>query len=446
MSSANIYNENMFGGGAGSSATPTSSPWSTVLTNGNLTGAVNPTITAGQSIIFQSGIRIGGNNGNTAAVDTNGIALGSGATANTSNSISIGPASSVVTGTPGVSLGSQATCSGTGACVAVGQLAAASGTASTAIGSNAAAPGANGVRVGSTGAGANGSAAIAIGFTTAANGTDAVCVGSNTVAVAGAVRVGNNGAGAATVNSVAIGNGAICSTLGQNQIAIGLNTVASELRAVAVGPENSNAGLSATLVGSQSTIGAGCTDSILIGRSSTVTPGFTGVTVIGNIITGNQNGGTFIRMRSVAAGVGVTYNVATQELLSVPSASRYKRDIKDLEDPMLILKAQAREFKFVDNHCGCFEKDGKHFTADICELPEGKLCCRDGGQCDYTESGFIAEELEAIGLDRLVCYGIDEDGKKQCEGVRYERVAVYLLEVVKALHSRVEALEREIIV
>lgn len=441
MSSANIYNEDRIGSSSGSSI-PTSSPWSTVLSNGNLSGPNIPTITAGQSIIFQSGIRIGGNNNNTDLTDTNGVSIGSQASAQTGNSIAIGPSAAITAGGPSIAIGSQTIANGAGACISIGQLSVASGSGSISIGSPAPSSGTNSIRIGNTGA-ASGNNSLCIGWNSTSAGIAAVTVGSaSNAGNSGAVRIGPNGS-ANIDDAVCIGNFASCATAGTKHVAVGFTAVTSEERAVVVGANSSCASSGGIVVGGLSSIPAGSANSLVVGLSSTVTGGLTGVTVVGNAITGNQAGGFFCKMRSVAGGLALNYDAANFELRSTPSSSRYKRDIKDLDDPMLILRAQAREFKYVDNHCGCFEKDGKCYTADLCE--DEDECCKNG-ECDYTESGLIAEELDAIGLDKLVCYSFDEEGKKQCESVRYERVAIYLLEVVKALHSRVEALEREIIV
>ena len=54
--------------------------------------------------------------------------------------------------------------------------------------------------------------------------------------------------------------------------------------------------------------------------------------------------------------------------------------------------------------------------------------------------GLIAEDLDALGLDRLVIY--DEQGRP--DAVRYETLSLYLLEIVKDLKAQNEDLEQRL--
>jgi hypothetical protein len=104
------------------------------------------------------------------------------------------------------------------------------------------------------------------------------------------------------------------------------------------------------------------------------------------------------------------------------SSARYKQDIRPLRDDFdRILQAQCRSFTF-----------------------------RENGQ---EAIGFIAEEFDALGLNNLVIY---RDARP--DGIKYDMVPLYLLEVLKdqaqtteqlkaenqSLTERVEALERTV--
>jgi hypothetical protein len=61
------------------------------------------------------------------------------------------------------------------------------------------------------------------------------------------------------------------------------------------------------------------------------------------------------------------------------------------------------------------------------------------GRC-IDEIGYIAEELDDEGLDHLVVY--NADGKP--DAVKYDRIALYAIEIIKAQEKRIRNLEREI--
>jgi hypothetical protein len=120
--------------------------------------------------------------------------------------------------------------------------------------------------------------------------------------------------------------------------------------------------------------------------------------------------------------IPVYYNLMTGELGIVGSSARFKKDIKPLTDDFYkILQATPKSF-----------------------------IGKEGGEKGV---GFIAEEFDALGLKNLVYY---KDG--QPFGVKYDRIAIYLLEVMKdqakaikglteendSLKKRLEALERTI--
>jgi hypothetical protein len=94
------------------------------------------------------------------------------------------------------------------------------------------------------------------------------------------------------------------------------------------------------------------------------------------------------------------------------SSRRFKTDIRPYESAPFekILEMQPVLFRYLD---------------------------RDHGPTDEDTLGFIAEELEALGLKDLVIYA--EDG--EVHGIRYNRIPVYILEVIKRQQKQIEALE-----
>jgi len=159
-----------------------------------------------------------------------------------------------------------------------------------------------------------------------------------------------------------------------------------------------------------------------IGGSGTTNyiPKFTAPTTIGNSVIYESGGsigiGTTIPPTRLSV-IGLTpssgyyplrYNPGNGAIYFQPSSKRYKRDIQSLEDDFFgILRAEPKSF--VDATSG------------------------------EREIGFIAEEFDALGLRNLVIY---LDG--QPNGIKYEMISLYLLEVVKELKARNEDLQRRI--
>jgi endosialidase-like protein len=112
------------------------------------------------------------------------------------------------------------------------------------------------------------------------------------------------------------------------------------------------------------------------------------------------------RLRSMSTGTGTTVHALTDgTLVKLTSSKKYKKNIDDLEiDPDAVLQLRPVSFQY-----------------------------KSSGQEDI---GLIAEEVETH-LKDLVIY--DAEGK--ADAVKYDRVALYLLEVVKAQQQRITDLE-----
>ncbi len=102
-------------------------------------------------------------------------------------------------------------------------------------------------------------------------------------------------------------------------------------------------------------------------------------------------------------------NTATGDFYYYSSSKRYKEDIRPLEDDFhKILQVEPKSF--IDKASG------------------------------QREIGYIAEEFDGMGLNNLVIY--NQDG--QPDGLKYELVSLYLLELVKEMQAKNEELQKRI--
>ncbi len=101
----------------------------------------------------------------------------------------------------------------------------------------------------------------------------------------------------------------------------------------------------------------------------------------------------------------VYWNTGNGKIGKSSSSRKYKEDIKDLiADFPKILEAKPKSFKYKSTG-----------TSDI---------------------GYIAEDFDALGLKELVIY---KDGDP--ESLKYDKIALYLLEVIKELKTKNEQME-----
>ena len=98
------------------------------------------------------------------------------------------------------------------------------------------------------------------------------------------------------------------------------------------------------------------------------------------------------------------------------SSRRYKKNIRPLqEDFSLLLKAQPRIYNRFED------------PADI-------------DTTKYFEIGYIAEEIDSIGLRRVVQY----NNEGQIDGVDYTKMILYAVEVLKTQHADIDKLKAEV--
>lgn len=131
-----------------------------------------------------------------------------------------------------------------------------------------------------------------------------------------------------------------------------------------------------------------------------------------NILQVLDNGRLYVGgIRNIGDFRNMQWNQSTGEVGWDTSSRRYKENIAPLEDDYL----------------------------KILHL-EPKTYTRIGGEPDRWEIGYIAEEVHELGLTRLVEY--DLEGRP--DGVNYEKMVLYLNEVIKRQQGRIAELEKRI--
>ena len=131
-------------------------------------------------------------------------------------------------------------------------------------------------------------------------------------------------------------------------------------------------------------------------------PGFLEITQSGRLYT-NENG-----LRDIGDKKNMQYNSTTGEIGYDNSSRRYKINIQTLKDDWFkILEARPVRYTRPDSP-------------------------------DYWEYGYVAEEIDSIGLTNLVGYdaeGIPDD-------VKYDRMVLYQNEILRIQQSRIDQLEK----
>ena len=116
-------------------------------------------------------------------------------------------------------------------------------------------------------------------------------------------------------------------------------------------------------------------------------------------------------LRFIGDKKNMQYNSSTGEIGYDNSSRRYKTNIQTLEDNWA---------KILDTRPVKYTRPNS---------PE------------YWEYGYIAEEVDSIGLTNLVGY----DPKGIPDDVKYDRMVIYLTELVKIQNKRIETLEQDIL-
>jgi len=133
-----------------------------------------------------------------------------------------------------------------------------------------------------------------------------------------------------------------------------------------------------------------------------------------NVNNENDWGATSLKVWGLQRGPdrrNVQYDPTNKRLFFDTSSRRYKRNIKPLDDDFsLILKAQPKTYT------------------------------RPYDETNTWEVGYIAEEMDSLGLKRLVEYNADGT----IDGFNYEKMILYVTEVVKMQHADIEQLKAEV--
>ncbi|MCC6412128.1 MAG: hypothetical protein IT270_10745 [Saprospiraceae bacterium] len=95
-----------------------------------------------------------------------------------------------------------------------------------------------------------------------------------------------------------------------------------------------------------------------------------------------------------------------------------------------------------DNSSRKSKRDIKKFDEDFSRilLTEAKIYRRHGSPDSYWEIGYIAEEIDSLGLTHLATRGLDG----QVDGLDYDRIGLYSIELLKIQHADIETLKAEI--
>ncbi len=146
-------------------------------------------------------------------------------------------------------------------------------------------------------------------------------------------------------------------------------------------------------------------DKLYIANSNTSTP------LIWGDFNNDQlkiNGELFVRDVSFGGGYDLAWDAVTKRVnYGGTSSRRYKRNIRDLEDNFsFILKAQPKTFTWLNNP-------------------------------DRWDIGYIAEEMDSLGLSNLVIY----DTLGRPSGFKYKMMALYVNEMLKVHHEDIEGLK-----
>ena len=128
-----------------------------------------------------------------------------------------------------------------------------------------------------------------------------------------------------------------------------------------------------------------------------------------NVFYIDGNGPVFAKQLNAGTGTNLVIDGTTGEIKKQTSSMRFKANIQDFSDDWTkILELQPKEFDYIDS--------GDHSI------------------------GYIAEELHELGLNNLLEY--DKEGKPY--SIHFDRLTLYLLEVVKQQQKTIEELQQKI--
>lgn len=116
------------------------------------------------------------------------------------------------------------------------------------------------------------------------------------------------------------------------------------------------------------------------------------------------------------------------------SGTKYKRNI-------IVKKVDAKKLLKIEPKTW-FDK---HLVSRLSRILKKEPTEKQLEHTYHREIGFIAEDLVDVGLEDFVVYSYKEDGSKEVEGIKYDRLTLPLLELAKEQHSKIEELEERMI-
>ena len=134
------------------------------------------------------------------------------------------------------------------------------------------------------------------------------------------------------------------------------------------------------------------------------------------------------------SGTGTTVVVdGNGKFLKLSSSKRFKENIVDLDlDSSQIYNLMPHAFKWKDTNHTVSNPAFKPYSSEPTTIEQTYI----GGE----DFGYIAEEVHEI-LPALVGYEDSEDGDNLPSNVRYDHIAILLVEELKKLRARIEVLE-----
>ena len=344
----------------------------------------------------------------------------------------IGSSGNTATGNLAIAMGSNTNASGDDS-VAMGLNTKTTGLASTATGQGTTASGLNSFAMGSnTIASAEDSITMGVGYTNA--NLYSLGIGYNNLDIllnpngdswfnvdTGNVGIGIAPSASATPSKLTVaGDVNLNNTLYVNQTSnyVGIGTAKPTHKLNVVGAANITSSLYS---GSISSTGSITATSNIAANGNYITAdsdgtynirlgeigGYTGLYIpstdlMFNVVNGN------LRIPTLDSGTGTALVISSGVVYISSSSERYKKDIKPFKDNFSkILSAEPKSFIYKDSN--------------------------------QTGIGYIAEDFDKLGLNKLVEYNKDN----QTESIYYDKISLYLVEVIKEQQKDINNLKTE---
>ena len=303
--------------------------------------------------------------------------------------------------------------------------------------------------------------ALAIGGSSVANGISSIALGTG--ATTGTAQL-----------SVAIGKGAQVVANGGSEaaIVIGESSYSTGRRGVVIGQnsrnESPNLFSGNIIVGHNSDVlaGTGNGNSIL-GTDCTINANVIRCVILGHSTTGTVSDSVYFRTGlSTLAGTTLVYDSATGRAGPIASSRRFKKNFQDVTNPERILDVVPQTYNYKQSVCGC--------GGDTQEIPDSTVTVNDDGiktfdpvmeeyEEEYEENGetktrtrrrrkmktvphVCKRETGAIAEDVFTVLPeiVNLDAEGDPASIQYDRLALYLIPVVKSQKEKIDSLETKL--